>query len=280
MTDHAARSVALVDAAVQAPAQPRRLVSGWLTRLRAMTAPRWWEELMVVAASYGIYTFVRDELPTRDAVALLRAVSVLHFEQRLHVSFELTINHFLAGVHWLAVGSDYYYSTLHFVVTVGVLVWLYRCHPLRYRRIRSVLFATTLIALAGFWIYPLAPPRMLTRFGFVDTVVRDHTWGSWGSSGVAHVSNQFAAMPSLHVAWALWCAVVVIQLSRRWWVRSLAALYPVGTVFVVLGTANHFLLDAVGGAVCLLAGFVAQRLLSGKPAFAVEPMLLPLRGQA
>jgi hypothetical protein len=75
-------------------------------------------------------------------------------------------------------------------------------------------------------------------------------------------------MPSLHVGWSLWCAVAIVALAERRWVRVLGALYPCATLFVIVGTANHFLLDAVGGALALAAGFAVQRVLSGRPAFA------------
>jgi hypothetical protein len=162
-------------------------------------------------------------------------------------------------------------------VTIGVLVWLYLRHPLRYRSIRSVLFATNLVALLGFYFYALAPPRMYPEHGFVDTIIAFHTWGSWGSADVAAASNQYAAMPSLHIGWALWCAVVIVALAERRWVRVLGAAYPVATLFVVVATANHFLLDAVGGVLVLVCGFVIQRLLSGRPAFAPPVLAVPNR---
>jgi hypothetical protein len=82
-------------------------------------------------------------------------------------------------------------------------------------------------------------------------------------------------MPSLHIGWALWCAVVIVALAERRWVRALGALYPLATLFVIVATANHFLLDAVGGAVALACGFAVQRLLSGRSAFA-KPTLAVL----
>lgn len=135
---------------------------------------------------------------------------------------------------------------------------------------RSVLYATNIVALLGFWLFPLAPPRMLP--GFVDTVVIFHTWGSWGSGDMASVSNQFAAMPSLHIGWSMWSGVAILRLARRPWARALGVLYPVATLFVIVGTANHFLLDAVGGAAALAVGFGVQRLISGRPAFAEPPV--------
>ncbi len=236
-------------------------------RLRATRRPRWWEEILFIGISYLLYSLVRNGVPTHQVAAFERAVSVLHLERTLHINFELVVNEFVASVGWLAQVTNYYYATLHFVVTVSVLLWLYLRHPLRYRAVRSVIYATTLLALIGFWTYALAPPRMLPGYGYIDTIVTFHTWGSWGSTDVAAASNQFAAMPSLHIAWALWSAIAIVKLARRTWVRVLGAVYPLLTLFVIVGTANHFALDALGGVLVLAAGFGVQRMLSGQPTF-------------
>jgi hypothetical protein len=245
-------------------------------RSRQATPPKWWQELGFIAVVYYLYSLVRNAVPSHEVAARHRAGSVLSIERFLHVDAEHAVNLFVAHHGWLAQFCDYYYSTLHFVVTIGVLVWLFARHPLRYRSIRSVLLITNLVALLGFWLLPLAPPRMLS--GFVDTVVHFNTWGSWATTpDVAKESNQFAAMPSLHIGWSLWCALAVIALTRRRWVRLLAVAYPVLTCFVILGTANHYLLDAVGGVVALGLAVAAQRLLFGRPAFRSEsePVALP-----
>jgi hypothetical protein len=244
-------------------------------RTRRPAAPRWWQELTLIGVLYGVYTLTRDALPRHEIAAYHRAVTVLSVERWLHIDIEHWANALVAHTHWLAYGCDYYYSTLHFVVTLCVLVWLYRKHPTRYRSIRSVLVITTLVALVGFTLLPLAPPRMLP--GYVDTVVRFHTWGSLASPSVANASNEFAAMPSLHIGWSLWCAFALISLARRRWVRVLGALYPVATLFVILGTANHYVLDAAGGAAALAVAVAAQRALSGRAAYLGATISLPDR---
>jgi hypothetical protein len=262
-------------AAAEAVAVPeqrtRRQLALLPERVRATRRPRWWQELLFVAICYELYSLVRNAVPEHVRPAFRRAGELLDFERRLHIGVEHSVNAFVAGRDGLAYVCNYYYATLHFVVTISVMVWLYRRHPLRYRSLRTVLLATNVIALAGFWLYALAPPRMLTSHGFVDTVVTFHTWGSWGSSGVDSASNQFAAMPSLHIGWALWCAIVVARLSQRRWVRLAAVAYPFATLFVIVGTANHFVLDAVGGAVVLALGFGTERLLSGRNPLADLP---------
>jgi hypothetical protein len=238
-------------------------------RLREARRPRLWEEVLFIGASYFLYSLIRNGVPTHERLAFHRASQILVVERWLHINVELGLNKAVAGVEWLAQSADYYYATMHFAVTIGVLVWLYLRRPMQYRRVRTVLYATNIVALVGFWLFPLAPPRML--HGYIDTVVVFHTWGSWGSSGVDAASNQFAAMPSLHIGWSLWCAVVLVKLSTRTWVRIAGALYPVVTCLVIMATANHYILDAAGGVVALMLGFAIQRLLSGRPAFAPPP---------
>ena len=255
--------------------QPRRVRALLPERIRAQRRPRWWQEIGFVLICYELYSLVRNAVPSQERTALRRAVDVLSAERSLHIDVEHTLNAFVARHHALAYFCDYYYATLHFVVTIAVMVWLYRRHPLRYRALRTVVMATTVLGLVGFWLFALAPPRMLAGHGFVDTIVAFHTWGSWGSSGIDSASNQFAAMPSLHIGWSLWCAVVLVRLARRPWLRVLGALYPVATLFVIIGTANHFVLDAVGGLVAVAAGFAVQRILSGRSAFAPPPLMLP-----
>jgi hypothetical protein len=231
-------------------------------RIRAVRPPRWWQEIGVIAIVYYLYSLVRNAVPSHETGAFNRARSILSLETRLHLNIEHALNIFVAHHAWLAYICNYYYATLHFVVTIGVLVWLYLKHPLRYRAMRSVLIVTNLLALIGFWLISVAPPRMLA--GYIDTVVKFHTWGSLASPGLAKESNQFAAMPSLHIGWSLWCALAIVTLAKRPWVRVLGALYPIATVFVIVGTANHFLLDAFGGAATLGVAILVQRLLSGR----------------
>jgi hypothetical protein len=221
--------------------------------------PRLYREILLIALCYSAYSFVRNLVPTTHTGALRLGGHILRLEHTLHLDAEMPINRLFIDVHWLGVLGNYYYSTLHFVITPVVLCWLYLRHEDRYVFYRRLIFATTVLALVGFYLLPLAPPRMLP--GFVDTVASFHTHGLYasGASPVGSVSNQYAAMPSLHTGWALWCAIAVADVVRRRWVKILVFCYPAATVIVILGTANHYLLDAVGGAVTLGAGYVATR---------------------
>ncbi|MGE7434381.1 phosphatase PAP2 family protein [Kitasatospora sp. NPDC001175] len=228
---------------------------------RNPSRPRVFFELALIGLSYWIYSLVRNAVPEQEAVAQKHASWIWHFEQHLGIAVEHSINHAVNSVTWLIVGMNYYYATLHFIITIGVLVWLYRSHPGRYAAARSVLFVTTGIALVGFYFFPLAPPRLMDGGGFIDTVKVHQTWGSMASGAGAHVSNQYAAMPSMHIGWSMWCGLAIFFLARPLWVRLLGLLYPLTTLMVIVSTANHFWMDAVCGEICLAVGFLAARLI-------------------
>lgn len=236
-------------------------------RLLAPRRPRLWFEILLIAVSYWIYSLVRNAVPEQQDDAMRNASHVWGLERSLGLGFEHAVNHAVNSVTWLVVGMNYYYATLHFIVTLTVLVWLFRRHPGRYAPTRLVLFVTTGIALLGYYFFPLAPPRLMEGGGFVDTVKVHHTWGSMASGDLAHVSNQYAAMPSMHIGWSLWCGITVAMLARHAWVRVLGVLYPVATLLVIVSTANHFWLDAAGGSLCLGVGFAASWAVYGGLAY-------------
>lgn len=236
-------------------------------RMLRWRRPQWWQELAIIAFGYWLYSLGRNAIPDDAGVASRHAHAIQHLQNWLHLGGELTINKFIAAHQWVAQPMDYYYATVHFLVTPAVLVWLYMRRPHVYRGARTVLVCTTLLALLGFYLYPMAPPRLLDGYGYVDTVQKFHTWGSLADPEIAQHSNQYAAMPSLHIAWALWCGLVVFACARRRWVRGLALAYPVVTLLVILGTANHFVLDAVGGALIVVLAFAVQWLCSGHGTF-------------
>ncbi|MET7294871.1 phosphatase PAP2 family protein [Streptomyces griseoloalbus] len=234
-----------------------------LRRPRAPRRPRLWFEILLIAVSYWTYSLVRNAVPEQRTEALRNADWIWRLEHQLGTAFEESVNHAVNSVTWLVVGMNYYYATLHFVVTLGVLVWLYRSHPGRYAATRLVLFTTTGIALVGYYLYPLAPPRLMNGQDFIDTVLVHETWGSMASGDLKNMSNQYAAMPSMHIGWSVWCGLTILALATVPWVRVLGAVYPVATLVVIVATANHFWLDAVGGVLCLAFGYGIARLWYG-----------------
>jgi membrane-associated phospholipid phosphatase len=228
-----------------------------LTRRRDGRAPLW-IELAIVAWLFWLYDVINNLAPIRHALAVANARSLLGFERTLGLDPELTLNRWLAGHATLASFASYYYFFAHALVTFAVLVWLWWWRPNRYVALRTALVIINLLAFVVFWRYPLAPPRSFPALGYIDVIAGSHALVSWHSGVLVRDADQFAAMPSLHVAWALWSATAVWQCTRRVAIRALAALYPLLTSLVVLATGNHYLLDVLAGAATAALAFATQ----------------------
>jgi hypothetical protein len=207
----------------------------------------WRLEVVLVATGYELYSLLQA-LTTGHARANSHAQELVHAERVTHLWVEPRVSH-LGVVHpWLALTGGYYYELTHVGVTALTLIYLWRRHRVVYATLRSSLILISLPALVIYAAWPVAPPRLSA--GVPDTLVEHNVLDA------AHVHNGivnlYAAMPSLHVAWAGWCAAAVVYSSRQHW-RHLAWGYPVATTFVVLLTGNHFLLDAVAGALLAAA---------------------------
>ena len=228
-------------------------------RKAATRRAAWWGEALVIAALCWAYDAVNNLAALRRAAAFGHAYSILRLEESLHVAPERLLNTWLAAHRAVGVVLGDYYDLLHFGVTLSLVAWLWWRHPGRYRLLRNTLVGINLIGLAVFWAYPLAPPRMLGSAGFVDVVAVGHAVGAWSSGALASQANELAAMPSLHMAWAVWCALAVGTITPRRSVALAAWAYPVSTAFVVIATANHYLLDVIAGVATALAALAAAR---------------------
>jgi hypothetical protein len=222
----------------------------------------WWVEVLCILGFYVVYSAIRNihggSLPPPHAFDHAR--QIMSLEHHLGIFHEQTIQHW--ALHWrpIIISANYYYGSLHFIVTIFAGVFLYRKFSDDYPRYRNMLAIATGLALIGFTFYPLAPPRMFPNLGFVDTLLKDPAFWSFDSGGAQKVSNQFAAMPSVHIAWSGWCALVLGPRLKNKTAAALAWAYPIITVFVIVITANHYFLDAVGGVVILtVAWFVSGK---------------------
>jgi PAP2 superfamily len=215
-------------------------------------------EALVIVWLCWVYDAITNFAPLRLHAALIHAEGVLGVERSLGIDPELGLDRWLAGHHTLGLVVSDYYDNAHFVVTLGLLGWLWVRRADLYRPLRNVLVLTNVIAFAVFWLYPVAPPRMLTGYGFSDVVASTHAFGGWHTGALASAANQLAAMPSLHMAWAAWCGVVLWRLSARAWVRGAALLYPCVTALAVLATGNHYVLDVLAGLATLAAAMLIE----------------------
>jgi len=241
------------------------------------TRLRWYREVVTVAVFYVAYSAIRNVFGSNAVapeVALTNADRVIRLERALHLYVEPDVQRVV--LDWSTTFIRFwnlYYGTLHFVVTGGIMIWLFRRHPEAYPRRRNTLAAMTGLALAGFSLFPLMPPRLLASTGpfgggdlrhagvFVDTLAEFPTLWSFNSATMQTVSNQYAAMPSLHVGWSLWCVVSVLPFLRGRFSRAAVACYVPATVFAIVVTANHYWIDALGGAAVFgVAVLVAGRI--------------------
>ncbi|MDJ1130663.1 bifunctional glycosyltransferase 87/phosphatase PAP2 family protein [Streptomyces iconiensis] len=224
-----------------------------------LSRPNLMLELLLIRVGYWAYSYVRGHAPDSRTLAEGHGDQILGVEKFLHIDIEHTVNKLAVDTSWLRHLCDSYYTTFHFLVPIALLAWLYMRRTAHYRSARTALSFATLLGLVGFWLYPLAPPRLMPGLGYVDTAHGPQDPSKPDFGALTELSNQYAAMPSLHVGWSLWCAVVVFQMTKKHWARALGALYPLMTTFVVLATANHYLLDAAGGVLVVATGFAAQR---------------------
>ncbi|SEG79321.1 PAP2 superfamily protein [Actinacidiphila yanglinensis] len=226
---------------------------------------RWWTELPLIAVVYALHSGARLLVRGDVSGAVQHGADILHFEQIVHLDPEHWFNRLFTDHAFLGVPADFAYASLHYIVTPSVLVWLWRRRPTHYRVARTWLMLSTLIGLIGFTLVPTAPPRLLTgHHGFIDTMAQYGSYGWWGTDasaprGMGDLTNQYAAMPSLHVGWSLWCGIMLFRYGRHWTVRTIGVLYPLVTAFVVMGTANHYLMDAAAGVLVMGVGFLLAK---------------------
>lgn len=225
--------------------------------------PRWWREATAAVGLYAVYSASRGLKQGDLASSDRTGQALLDWEQSWHLDPEHALNQLLFHLPALAVAASYFYAVLHYVVTPAVLVWMYRRRPDHYRTARTTLVVATVLGLVGFWFLPTTPPRLLAGSGFHDTLADVSAWGWWGGQasaprGLGALTNQYAAMPSLHVGWALWSGWLIARHARGRAARAAGVLYPVLTALVVMSTGNHYLLDAAGGVadMALAAGIV------------------------
>jgi PAP2 superfamily len=247
---------------------PARAPATRSLRIAVRPRARWWVEALTIAWLCWLYDATTNLAPLRVHAALANARGVLHLEHVLGLDPELTLNRWLASHHTLAVIASDYYDNAHFVVTLGLLGWVWWARADIYRPLRNALVLVNVLAFVVFWRWPVAPPRMLTSLGFSDVVSTSHAFGNFHGGALASHANELAAMPSLHMAWAAWCTLALWRASQRRWVRGLALLYPCTVVAAVIATGNHFVLDLVAG----LAALALAVLLAGAPRWIAQRM--------
>ena len=259
-----------------------------------MTEPRttrehrttWWKEALIVVVFYGVYSLVRNlfgsalvsgsQVPVE---AFINAIRMIRVERALGLYHEETIQEWLLPYGNVIKFFNVWYGTAHFFVTLAVFIALFVRRPDVFALWRNCLAAMTALAIVGFAFFPLMPPRLLDaqcppddygasciqhelrnyngaeNFGFVDTIKEFGGPWAFDRGPGRSLSNQYAAMPSLHIGWSAWCVSAMFPLARRRWMRIALLAYPAVTLACIVITGNHFWIDGVGGLVVFGGGY-------------------------
>ncbi|MEU0369145.1 bifunctional glycosyltransferase 87/phosphatase PAP2 family protein [Streptomyces sp. NPDC006283] len=242
---------------------------------RVLTRPNLLLELLVIRVGYSVYSHIRAAATGSVAAAEEHGRQIHAVEGVLGIDIEHWANQAVVRTEWVEALFNFHYTSFHFLVPLSILGVLYVRRPADYRWARSSLAFATLLALLGFWLYPLAPPRLMPGMGFVDTVHGPQDFANPDYGAMTAVTNQYAAMPSLHFGWSLWCGLIVLMLAPKLWMKLLGLLHPLITVCAIVVTANHWVLDAVGGALVVGAGFGLTYVLAGRRNLLIPPKSVP-----
>lgn len=253
-----------------------RLAASWrrLSQARDEAGLNFWKEAALVVSVYASYGVVRNLFGSASVGpddALRNADRIIELERALGTYIEPTVQSWFIDWTGFVQFWNLFYGVFHFLITFVVLLWLYFARSEHFRFWRRAGLITTVSSIIGFAVFPLMPPRLLGDCGpfgacragspYVDTVIEIGGIWSFETPAMESISNQYAAMPSLHIGWALWSALAVLANVRRPWVRVLAIIYPVLTLFAIVVTANHYWFDAVGGVAVVGIGWCGSWLV-------------------
>ena len=209
-----------------------------------------------------IYELGRGIADSSRADAISHGQQVIDFERGTHTFFEPSLQAFFLPAHWLIDLANQFYLNAQFSIALGFLVWLYVFRNESYYFVRNMFVVSMCLALIGYIGFPTAPPRMFPEQGFVDTIT-DFSNVNHDSALAKIFINPYAAVPSMHCAFALMIGATGVMVCRNWWSKAWWAIWPLLITWVVIVTANHYWIDAVlGWIVALTAAVVAQRVLA------------------
>jgi membrane-associated phospholipid phosphatase len=219
-------------------------------------------QLAILVGVDVAYELVRGIADGQRAEAIAHGRAVIDLERSTHTLFEPGLQAFFLPAHWLIDLANQLYLNAQFSIALGFLVWLYLFRNESYYFVRNMFVVSMAIALVGYTLYPTAPPRMFPEHGFVDTIV-DFSNVNHDSSLAKIFINPYAAVPSMHCAFALMIGATGYKVCRRWLSRALWAAWPLVIAWVVIVTANHYWLDvALGWGVAITSAIAAQWLLA------------------
>lgn len=233
----------------------------------------WLREVAIIGLAAYIYFFVRGLIETRVPDAMDNARSLVSLEERLGLFREQTLQGWITGNDWLVTLANSVYIYGHWPVVIGTLSWLLVRHRALFPVYRSAMLISGAIGIVLFVLMPMAPPRFLPDLGFVDTVTLHSE--AYRVLQPPSLTNQYAAMPSLHVGWNLLMGIAIFTAStHRFW-KAFAVLMPLAMYLATIVTANHYFLDGIAGSLIALTGLAIAWRISGPTARRSEPSLAP-----
>lgn len=186
------------------------------------------------------------------------ALEVIRLQTAIGVAQEGAVQAWALARGGLVPGLNAFYLFGHLPITAGFFYWLWTRRSHYYRPIRNVFLLANAIALAVFMVFPVAPPRMIPEAGLGDTLAQV-SGVDLHAGMLSELFNPYAAVPSMHVGYALLVGVSLVVLAQSLWLRVIALAYPALVVFCVVATGNHFFFDAVAGAAVLAVSATAIR---------------------
>jgi membrane-associated phospholipid phosphatase len=221
-----------------------------------------WRQIGILIGVDVIYELGRGIADTSRPEALAHGQQVIDFERGLHSLFEPSVQAFFLPAHWTIDVANQLYLNAQFSIALGFLVWLYLFRNDSYYFVRNMFVVSMGLALIGYAMYPTAPPRMFPEHGFVDTIV-DYSNVNHDSTLAKIFINPYAAIPSMHCAFALMIGVTGAIVCRKRIAKAFWASWPLLIAWVVIVTGNHYWVDvALGWAVAVTSAVVAHRLLA------------------
>src|SRR6478736_4845395 len=218
-------------------------------------------QIILFCGAYWLYRLARGMVYDQTIAAFTHARDIVDLERSTHVFIEQSVQTWAMGTGFLDDAASWTYLNSHFVVTTCTLAFIYLFRNEHFYFVRNMFMVAMGIALVGYLVYPTAPPRMLPELGFSDSVA-DFT-GVSSDASVNALYNPYAAVPSMHVGFALMLSVPMVRITRRRWAKGLWAIYAPIVACVVVVTANHWVFDAATGALAaLVAAVAAQTLLA------------------
>jgi len=242
-----------------------RPLNAFLARVHSRLPNGWGDaflQILLFAFADLLYEGVRGLVTGRTGVALLHGEQIVSMERSMGIFVEPAMQGWILGNNLVVQAFNWAYANVHFTLNVIFVGWLYVKRHNIYAFVRNMYVVAMGLALTVHLMLPVAPPRLLGGYGFVDTI-KDISHVNQDSGAIGLLVNPYAAVPSMHVCFAVIAGATGVAVTQRRWAKAIWALYPLFVTFVVVVTANHYFLDAVAGlAAAAVAALISHQVMA------------------